>query len=126
MSTGARKGGSLRCKYSRICSTANLPYLRDRRLRRLPPSVAGRTSDQIAHRDRRLTVGGGHERGVDVQSGEGLVAETAGDGTNVDAGGEELGGDVVPQVVKPRRLEPGPLRGASDGASGDIRSPWSL
>lgn len=62
--------------------------------------LAVRFVEQAAEDVGGFPVGLGEEVGVDVQGRRGVaVAEAAGDRANVDAGGEESGGDVVAEVV---------------------------
>ena len=58
--------------------------------------------EQVAHELRGVAVGVGHEGGVHVEGGGGVgVAESAGDGADIDAGGEQPGGDMVAYVFLP-------------------------
>lgn len=58
------------------------------------------SGEELSHDERRLSVGVGHERGVDVERGGRFgVAEPSQDGAEIDARREESGGDVVAEVV---------------------------
>jgi hypothetical protein len=51
------------------------------------------------------------------------VAEPPGHGSQVDASGQELGGDVVAQVVQAQIVETDPMAQGPEGSAGRVGSP---